>query len=1382
MPHTLAVEPLDRTCTEVLANDGQSREQASPTTEPITMYVRQLADVSVFVLLGEPGMGKSETMRALTALVQGEYITVNDFIVGSAKDQNDPHPVLIDALDEARASGDKTVWRELRKSIAQAQLTRFGVACRAADWYTSDREDLASVAQGKTVRVFSLNPLSPEQRHVVLTREGISEQEVDTFEQQAQSLGFADMLVNPQLLKLLAAAVKSNQNQWPQTRSEAFELACNELVKEEKKRHFQGQRETTLLSHEVLLDAAGWLCALMLLSNRNEVSDETPNHRTGSTMWLVDVLDILPATVFPTEAIQQVLKRPLFLKPKDYVYAHRTVAEYLAARHITKRIADGLLPSRVASLMLASPEHLVSNLRGLAGWLAALSEPMRASIFEADPAAVLTYGDLHLLPTSAKQSLISQLVRHPRAHAEGNLWRQAASQHPLVQGDMRSFVMEWLTHFRELTSPSSQQTMVTHLLLNALACAPAEPLWEPSLLGLLKDERMIKDIRNSALDALCVHKSSPTTLLTLLDDVYRDDLRDLRGGLADHLLQYLYPQNLGPSQVLRFLKPTHYRPGGGSASTTFWSYHIEKATPAELLPEFMAAMERVMSDGLFKDDAFDEASHELDGLASLVLRAIETLGTSIPIAQLSRWLWMCLDWQTSPFKSIAHQGAPRLDAWLSAHTDLIKPVLTHWVQEGVSSWDAQNRLRGSIFIPGMGAFWLDQAKAYLVTHEVAKAKACLETAVWWINQPDSGITLDDVMTIAELSIELKESLEPLLVSSLGDDNWQRQGWLQTQKYREKAAAKKELDEKNLCYLLEHLTNVRDGKLLNYLSEAAWEDLKDSGYGGGLNGELLTQWRNEHRELAEATRQGYRTLLHQLTLEQATSAINSRKNNSIWHFELPCLVAAQEIYAQDPQKLLQLEKEQIQALITLYFLHNISKSEWMLALVESYPDWVEEVWWQLCAKNMRSKTAIRIPHFHLLAREPRVRPIALRLLPRLLVVWPTKFSEANFPEFAQLLETTLKICPSVVVSELVAQRLQKKSLSSLQRAYLVMAGLWTDPPAFATMMDALLLKKQIAQSELLGFIGYLRRYGDSSEALPRWKAATMGQLFRLFGPLCPSARPTGANFRGAKDDGRDFLYQLLTILRNNISDSAESVLLQLVSDPTLRDWKEQLEDCLSRQRQAKAEQAFALPTVRQVALTLQNSTPANPADLMAVALATLGEIQKTLHNSSTNRIHRFWAVDSAGKRPLPPHRPEPECRNAIADWLTAPMSAMGISVIPEHQHGEQNQSDIVLCVQPVGGQGMLLPIEVKGDWNRELWTASYEQLAKKYASDPRSHGKGIYLVLWLGTNRGKAARKQHPNQPASTAAELQEQLQRETNSKALGMDIRVFVLDISIRKK
>lgn len=1371
------VDPLARTCTELLpAEDNPSNPESNPV-----ITVRELVNIPVFVLLGEPGMGKSETMKALAALAlgaQGKPVTVNDFIVLTPPHPNAEHPVFIDALDEARAGGDTTAWKELRRSIAQSQLKRFGVACRAADWYATDAQDLAAVAQGQRVRVFALNPLTPEQRHAVLEHEGI--QNVSAFEQQAETWGFGDMLGNPQSLLLLAAAVKTNQNQWPQTRREAYELACHELLREPNQRHARAQQSAALLSDESLLDAAGWLCALMLLSNQNEVADETLGTDAQQGVRLSEVLDALPANSFAKEAIQQVLQRRLFIKPRGYTATHRTVAEYLAARHIAGRIAHGgLLVSRVSALMLASSQHLVSNLRGLAGWLAALSEPMRTTIFAADPTAVLDYGDLYLLSSSAKQSLIEQLAANPRARSEGNLWQKAAAHVPLVQAEMQGFVTAWLESFRKIAHPSSQQGLVADVLLSALIHLPADTHWEPILLQLVRDENLSEGDRSTALQALYRHRSHPSVLTALLEDIHHGRLSETRGRLTDSLLQHLYPEHVGPSQVLSFLKSTHIA-GRQPGFPMFWGYAIPKKTPLNLLPELMEALGRAVDAGTFSQDIFAMASHQLEGLETLAVTAILTFGADIEVAKLSSWLLMCTDTETAPFRHLNPENTQRLNEWCRAHPNLIKQVMAHQVREGSSSWEAQHHFPIDTRPTGMGAFWLEQAKAFEAIDEPVKAQDCLTTAFWWIDQKDSDITLDDLENAARHSHVLSAALEPLLSSPLSDDNWRRRHWLQDKKYRDAEADRHELNERNRRYLLDHLEEVRGGKLLSYLSEAAWADMKDSGYGGGRNSQLFGQWREEYPELDAATRHGYQAILSQLTSTQAASAVKNHKTGHILNIELPCLLAAQHLFAEDPQQLFDLGEELLKAALTIHLLHHSSNNQWFSALAERQPDWVEAVWWSLCESNLRSKKDIRIPQIGLLRHEATLRPMALRLLPRILLKWPGKVSESNFPEFVQVLDIVLAQCAPDEVSRLVTERLKRKSLGSLQTGYLLMAGLWVDHPTFAPLLQSLLNKKQIVQAELLGFINHLNRYGGSPEPLPAWDAPTLGMLFRIFGPLCSASTPAGVHWIGKEDEGRAFLHQLLDALRNDTSEAAQLELQHLLTEPALNHWKHQLEATASRQAQARAEKDFSLPTPRQVALTLQNKTPANPADLMAVVLDALHNLQKTLRNSDTNRLNRFWTVDAAGKRPQPPHRPEPECRNAIAEWLRADLKDFDISVAIENQHGAQNQSDIVLRVQTAAHQEMLLPIEIKGDWNRDLWTAATEQLAKQYASEPRCHHQGIYLVLWLGSKRGTAAKpKPHPNHPTHTPADLQASLQQEANQKSSGQNIRVLVLDISI---
>ena len=50
--------------------------------------------------------------------------------------------------------------------------------------------------------------------------------------------------------------------------------------------------------------------------------------------------------------------------------------------------------------------------------------------------------------------------------------------------------------------------------------------------------------------------------------------------------------------------------------------------------------------------------------------------------------------------------------------------------------------------------------------------------------------------------------------------------------------------------------------------------------------------------------------------------------------------------------------------------------------------------------------------------------------------------------------------------------------------------------------------------------------------------------------------------------------------------------------------------------------------------------------------------------------------------------------------------------------------------------MNLPIEIKGQWHTDVWTAATNQLEENYSRDYRADGRGVFLVLWFGNVLGK----------------------------------------------
>ena len=118
----------------------------------------------------------------------------------------------------------------------------------------------------------------------------------------------------------------------------------------------------------------------------------------------------------------------------------------------------------------------------------------------------------------------------------------------------------------------------------------------------------------------------------------------------------------------------------------------------------------------------------------------------------------------------------------------------------------------------------------------------------------------------------------------------------------------------------------------------------------------------------------------------------------------------------------------------------------------------------------------------------------------------------------------------------------------------------------------------------------------------------------------------------------------------------------------------------------------------------------------------------------------------------------------------------VDCAPEGHLAQNKRADIACTVG-----GLMLPIEVKGQWHRELWSAAEGQLAPRYATDWRAGGRGIYLVLWFGPGAGKGRIPKAPSRgtpkPAS-AADLRNALV-DVMPLALRERIAVVVLDLTL---
>ncbi len=297
------------------------------------------------MLLGPPGSGKTTVFKHLAKRQGGRWVTARDFLTFDDRPEWHDATLFIDGLDETRAgtADGRTPLDSIRAKLDRLGRPPFRLSCREADWFgANDREHLKTVSPSGTVKVLRLDPLSNRDiRQILCSALGI--QDPEKFVTAAQNEGLDGLLVNPQSLKMLAVAVEA-AGVWPETRTQAFDMACKTLLAEHNDGHRIACPDPGGIAD--LIEASGKLCAVQLLTGAAGYAmpgAEGDQHFLG--------LDRLPGT--DRRLLCRSLQSKLFEFPTERrtVPVHRQVAEFLAARYLAALVENGLPVGRILALI-----------------------------------------------------------------------------------------------------------------------------------------------------------------------------------------------------------------------------------------------------------------------------------------------------------------------------------------------------------------------------------------------------------------------------------------------------------------------------------------------------------------------------------------------------------------------------------------------------------------------------------------------------------------------------------------------------------------------------------------------------------------------------------------------------------------------------------------------------------------------------------------------------------------------------------------------------------------------------------------------------------------------------------------------------------------------
>ena len=1340
--------PVPRTCTEI-GEDGNVRKNADGNKRTALAF-EEFRDVEAYVLLGAPGAGKTTTFKQEAACSDACHVTARDFITFNDRPEwEDDKTLFIDGLDEmrARSSDGRTTLDEIRKKLDQLGRPRFRLSCREADWFgANDRNNLKTVSPNGRITVLRLDPLTDENIRKILSN---TIDNPESFINEARRQGLEALLENPQGLWMLANAVSNEQ--WPETLSKTFEMACRKLLPERNQEHRLATQPSP--SIDDLLDAAGRLCAVQLLTDKagytlldTESSHEYPG--------LEEIHD-------SDRSVRHVLGTKLFKAPAEgrAEPVHRHIAEFLGGRYLAGLIENGLPVGRILALMTGDGGGVISNLRGLSAWLATHSPTSRRDIIDGDPIGTVLYGDVRNFSVEEKRRLLDGLVcesqKNPLLFGLPD-WRNPRFG-DLATREMREVFREMLTSAKR-DEPHQRLVMV---LVKVLRHGTVTPEMTDVVLGVVRDNSWYPGIREQALASLLSQGINAESTMKLLTDVHEGSVPDRDGDLLGLLLDDLYPSRLSASDILQYLQ----MPGNGYGMYRyFWNNVANRLTNAEraelldrLVEQRLELRENVREHQEPENPAIRLPSRLLAGF-------LNESHEDIAPERLFGWLGLAaLDFEDVPlpYSSTRFQdqdSVQQIRNWLNAHPETYKAMIALCVEDcrGKERFDRcvdmkySRRLFCTSPPPDFG-FWYSE-QAMRATDDTA--------ATWYIRKAAVSTHAEGAI---RQTIEERLARHPSLKKAFRDRLSECEQHNTTHDGEEdNHPASPELlkfrDE-----VKKHIPALRENRcpprLLDTLAKAYFGLLSDV---DGNTPENRLHNLLEDDDLVETTLAAFRDSINRGDVPTDTEILRLREENRRHPLEHPCLAGLER---SQPEGLFD-EKQMRQALAFYYNSQALlyarsSEPAWYQRLLANHPEMVSKVLVEFVRSDIRRKKEHCFA-VNNLAFSEEYKAVARLAVPPLLKSFPVRCTSSQLGILNVLLTAALRHCEENAFVALIEHKLSLSSLDVAQRVYWLAAGLFASPARYRPKIEAYLSGHERRIRHLAGFLpDYYNARSTWSTLLGRLDVQALALLIRLVGGSYRPSPDFITQMRPTK-----LVIALISQLATLPSPDATTALESLSSDEALHSWRSGLVNAALQQRAVRRETNFQHQDIPTVLRTLDNLAPANAADLAALTTDILSKIAGRIRDGNTSDWRQYWNVNSHNQPECP--KPEDACRDALLSDLQLRLQPLGIDAQPEGRYANDKRADIRVTYGDFN-----VPAEIKRNNHRDLWHAIKEQLIAQYTRDPGADGRGIYLVFWFG-----AECQRPPSGPRPGSASKLEELLRNMLSEEEQAKISILVIDVS----
>ncbi|SDG37920.1 NACHT domain-containing protein [Sulfitobacter delicatus] len=1297
------------------------------------------------IVLGEAGMGKTTLLEEIGERSDYRFIHARRLV--RARDPlcllGGATTFVIDALDELSAQDEGEAVDKVLEALEKSGWPNFILSCRVADWRSATSTEAIAECYAESPLELFLQPIGRDEANNLLVHD-VGKEKAETIISHFEDHGLDGLFGNPQTLKLIRAV--SNERELPTSRADLFELSAKKLWAEHSKK--KAGNHLSRLTEEQALNAAGAAFAALILTGKRAVSRMPVLEVDEDDLPIAEIDDLLTGTDVNAVLQSRLLSSSIEGNPDRFSYTHRSVGEFLAARWLA--LSADTDRKRRRLLKLFHGHGLVpANLRGVHAWLA-LDPRLATQVITADPMGVIEYGDTNDISVEQARALINALYelseRDPRYYDFQETHSLRGIAKPTLSREIKELIID-----------QSTPLPLKAMLLHSISGSPVADELAATLEKLLINPDVTFYERRIAGNALVhlqpVEVEWAKILATLHDQADQSSLR-----LALELLPGIGFSGPSDRQIVELIVAfcglsicEYPRNEQGRIGGVLWG--LEKRLPEERIEPILNILADYLQ-ALLRDDYDRYGDSDVFNVIYTLTERRLALGN---VESLTLWRWLsCLQGR----RGFRDKSQKVISEWIrendKARRTILRSVLIEQ-DEPETVWMRGWRLRDLLD----GLYPDEDDIVYLLSTLNPRTEA-------------SGDRWQDLVRLCshdqERGLKVREAAIPFATEDEGREflrkltdpdipKWEVE---QAKRQRKEKEEKEEQWAEHRASFMKKIDDLREGEYAAIINPAqAYLNLYSDMGDDVPAHKRIEEWLGP--EIQNAAFQGFEAYLSESgSKPTAVEIADSYAQNKHWPAAYIFVAAAAERVRKEIP-LDNLSDDRLLAiLLEIRFTHisDLSGIDDVAEIIEAEICNRPGLWEKFWRLRIEPQLASQKEHpdgLHQLAGDTERSSLAVDLA----IDWLDRFPQMSHQAEVELIDCLITYGKFQELKHFARTRRKAEGMVDERRAE------W-DAVAFLVDFQNVHGQLQSSRADDPNFLWRLRsRFGrrHDERAPAPLSPVQLSWIIRNFRRTWKYvSHPVGSTMGNTNAwDATEYLTSLINRLGGQTTSDAVRELSSL-HDEAKDGYTAHIKRTRAEQAQKVVEESFTPPSITELKAILVDGPPRSMAQLQAVMCEELAVIQKKIRSHPVDWHKDFY--ENANPKD------EEACRDTILKMLGDYPS--GILCEPEGHLADDKRADIKCTIG-----NLMLPIEIKGQWHKDLWGAADTQLDRLYSADWRAERRGIYLVLWFGARVPKNKKLKGPKRgldTPSSASELQDALIQNSECAKQG-NIEVIVVDL-----